>query len=499
MAITVVSNLNLLYDAETTTNWTTDDAVTTYTGFQREGTYCIGMQASNGTVYAYKTISSVNLTNCVIYSWLRSGNPTDTANGGFRIILGDGTNIRAYYVGGSDDMGFQVGMWSCFVLDTSNLPSNYEQIAGSAAPDLTAITQVGAQFNYASKAVGNADNVFIDACRYISKDSFALVVKGGNASDPGTWKQIADLDEQTSNAWGIVRELQSGVFGIQGPIQFGDTSAADCFFEDTDTIAIFEDRAVPSGFYRIKTVGNASYTNVFKLGQKSGNAGISGGVLRTSGTISPVKIDASDTSFNTFSFYGLTVLNSGTIQLPSFAEVLTCSFSDCDEIQAGSATIKYTSFINAKDKAILLPLSHNLSNCDFISNPRAIHIDTAGTITLDNVSFSGNSIDIYNTSGGTVVVQCTNGSNPSTSDSPNGGTVEIQNVVYLRVYVKDSDGVEIPNARVAIYKSSDMTQLMNELTDANGKAEETFQYPGSDVDVIIRVRKSSVGDTLLRL
>ena len=36
---------------------------------------------------------------------------------------------------------------------------------------------------------------------------------------------------------------------------------------------------------------------------------------------------------------------------------------------------------------------------------------------------------------------------------------------------------------------------MNELTDANGKAEETFQYPGSDVEVIIRVRKSSSGDT----
>ena len=167
MSVTITNNMTTLYDAESTSGWTTDDAVTTYTGFQRQGTYCIGMQASNGTTYAYKTITSTNLSNKVIYSWLRSGNPTTKANGGFRIILGDGTNRRAYYVGGSDDMGFQVGTWSCFVLDTSNLPTNYSQLAGSSAPNLSAITEVGAQFNYASKAVGNADNVFIDICRYL--------------------------------------------------------------------------------------------------------------------------------------------------------------------------------------------------------------------------------------------------------------------------------------------------------------------------------------------
>ncbi len=37
---------------------------------------------------------------------------------------------------------------------------------------------------------------------------------------------------------------------------------------------------------------------------------------------------------------------------------------------------------------------------------------------------------------------------------------------------------------------------MNEDTAAGtGLAEETFNYPGSDVDIQIRVRKSSPGDT----
>jgi hypothetical protein len=76
-----------------------------------------------------------------------------------------------------------------------------------------------------------------------------------------------------------------------------------------------------------------------------------------------------------------------------------------------------------------------------------------------------------------------------------GGSTTIVNSVYLRVYVKDEANAPISGASVAIYKSSDNTQLMNETTDVNGLAEETFNYPGSDVPIYIRVRKSSPGST----
>jgi hypothetical protein len=49
-------------------------------------------------------------------------------------------------------------------------------------------------------------------------------------------------------------------------------------------------------------------------------------------------------------------------------------------------------------------------------------------------------------------------------------------------------------AQCAIFQVSDDTQLMNEDSDGGtGNALEDFNYPGSDVDVYIRCRKSSTG------
>jgi hypothetical protein len=60
--------------------------------------------------------------------------------------------------------------------------------------------------------------------------------------------------------------------------------------------------------------------------------------------------------------------------------------------------------------------------------------------------------------------------------------------------VKDKNQIAIEDAQVAIYKSDKSAEYMNEQTDSNGKAEESFNYPGSDVNIIIRVRKSNPAD-----
>jgi hypothetical protein len=102
--------------------------------------------------------------------------------------------------------------------------------------------------------------------------------------------------------------------------------------------------------------------------------------------------------------------------------------------------------------------------------------------------------------GGIIVINSTNGSNPDEAKVEYTGTptgvISINNSVYLRVYVKDESDTAIQNAQTAIWKTSDETELMNEDTVAGtGLAEETFNYPGSNVDIKIRVRKSSPGDT----
>ncbi len=67
-------------------------------------------------------------------------------------------------------------------------------------------------------------------------------------------------------------------------------------------------------------------------------------------------------------------------------------------------------------------------------------------------------------------------------------------LVNISITVKDSLGVVIQNARVAVYNSSDNSELLNVLTDVNGSATGTTSYI-NNVNVYIRVRKTSSGTT----
>jgi len=66
--------------------------------------------------------------------------------------------------------------------------------------------------------------------------------------------------------------------------------------------------------------------------------------------------------------------------------------------------------------------------------------------------------------------------------------------VLIKIHVEDSDGNDIENAQTAVYKVSDDSQLMNEDTDVNGDASESFLHT-ADTSIYYRVRKSSTGST----
>ena len=495
MSVTVTNNMTLLFDAESTSNWTSDGGgFSTYTGFQREGTYCIGDQASKGTLHGYKTITSTNLTNVVIYMWLRSGNPDTKANGGFRIVLGDGTNRRAYYVGVSDDYGFQVGGWSCFLLDTSNLPTSYSQLAGSSAPNLSAITEVGGGFNYVTKAVGNGDNVFIDAARYISNTGYALTIGGGGVGTEGTFSDIEVLDKSISNAWGIIRKLATNVYGIQGAIEFGNSGTDSSYFLDKNITIIFEDRPIPTTYYKIKLTGNTTGTNSFVLGEKSGTEGINGCVIKSAGS-SKVSLDLSDTNFNTMNIYGSTLDNIGTLTLPasSSKELITGTINKSDEVLANVTKVQYVTFISSNGRAIRMSsVSNNISDCKFIDCTHGVNIPNTGTYTFDNLIFSGEDgstiYAIENSSTGSVIINATNGSNPQYADNTNGGTTTINNAVTLNITTKNEYGNPISNVGIRIEKRSDGTLISEGTTDANGLYSDSYNYVG-DVNIKVISRK----------
>lgn len=69
--------------------------------------------------------------------------------------------------------------------------------------------------------------------------------------------------------------------------------------------------------------------------------------------------------------------------------------------------------------------------------------------------------------------------------------MSVEDATTITVTVLDSAGVAVQNARVYVEKVSDNSSILNSLTNASGVVTSTYDFPGSDVAVRIRVRKSS--------
>jgi len=493
MAATIIADFTVLWDAESTSGWTLNKG-DVYSGFQRQGNYCLGDQVSQTSYDDIYTLDSpVNLSGKYIYFWVQLwGNPDTVANGGIRFYLSDGTNAISLHVGGSDKRGMHYGGWEafCFYCDSTYIQDNmtYTQVSGSGIPDLTSITEVGVGWKILSKTVGTSPNVLWDVCYY----GTGLKVVNGTSSDPATFKDIADADASTSNAWGVIVETEPGVYEIQGNIYVGDEGGTyDTYFKDTGKLIIYKNMWVDK--YNLEIRGNSATTTHFYLGEKSGSVGINGLTIRSPSSI-PFNIDAYTYSeqIDGFGIYGSTILDAGTIKLPddSSNEVLNTSFISCDLVYPYQCTVTDCSFITANNRALWIPTTNNISKCRFIGNTYATYITSAGSYTYDALTFSGNTYDIENASGGDVTINAVNGSNPTTYYNSAGGSTTIVNSVYVTVYVKDKDLNPIQNARVYVYNLDDGDVIINDYTDNNGMVQVTYNYTG-DKNLLIRVRQSS--------
>ncbi len=69
--------------------------------------------------------------------------------------------------------------------------------------------------------------------------------------------------------------------------------------------------------------------------------------------------------------------------------------------------------------------------------------------------------------------------------------MDVENSVNITVTVKNKNtAAVIADVSVAVYRTSDDKELVNEDTNASGIATESFNYPGSEVDIYWRVRES---------
>ena len=470
MAVTVTSDFQILYNANTGIG----DA-STFSGFQRYGTACNGGQVSNTTTNWTTTVTSFSLVGKRISTWMTApASVAPIADGGYRIVIGDGTNTRAYYVGGGDVASFTQNGWNCFVLDGDSLPAGFTQVSGSAQPNLNAITEVGIGFNVTTKAVGNSPNVFWD----IMQVGTGITVAGGTSSDVGTFDEIVAWDEQLSTATGTIRKLGDGVYSAQFGITFGSTSSAS-HFEDTNSLLYFEGVGTQN-IYKIATQGSASHTNIVRLGSRLGSGetsiGVNGVTIQSS---QPWLLDTSDTNCIT-ELFGCTFRGAGNgVNLSG--ELRSCTIDGSAKAVVGSTLIRFSTFSASSDTtgALLWNGSINITNSSFNGNVAGIDYPVAGTFTHTNLTFAGNTFDINFSGTGDLLINATGTSNTSSFTITGSGTVTIDNPVSLTF-----TGLQ-PDTEVRIYNSSTMVELAG-IENTSGSFSFQYNYvPDTEIIYVI--------------
>jgi len=496
MAGTVITDLAFFNGAtggstsncDAITDWVTAPTLDNITYVEGTGS-CSAKVSKTTFTSVFSFSAAVDLTNKVLYIWAMCSGKLDTlANGGLRIRVEDASaNWGEWYVAGADTWA---GGWQPFLAHTSTAFS----AQSATPPTISAITKAGIVF----KTVGSATaiNCWWDALRY----GTYLGVKGGTEASPATLQDM--INAEGTYKYGVIFQYE-GLSIVQGKLVFGSTTGGDAtYFKDTsEKVLIFADKPVPSAWYDIKLQGNGTATTKIYFGTKVGGSGATGITARATSSSKPFTITASDTNITEYGFYGCTFYQASTITLQAYStvkEFLDCIVSKSAEMLPDTGIVKNSTFTGSSGRALrIASTSHNVTDSKFIGCQTATHVNLSASITFNNLKFYGNTYDIEHSVAGALTINCENGSNPDQAkvNETGGGSTSIVNTVSLKVYVKDEANAPIVGASAAIYKTSDNTQLMNELTDVNGLASESFNYPGSDVPIYIRVRKSSAGST----
>jgi hypothetical protein len=522
MAVTVIDDRIIRNEADATTNWTaagTSTGVATGTASptpREAGAHVVTTATSTSPAnqWLWHTGASLGTGPHLIYIWMLTTATIGTrANGGLMILIGDGTNRVGYHVGGDNFAPFRVdnnGLvgYMCFCIDTEQLstwPFGTTVQAGTRAgleANLNNITQIGTGCQVLAKAIGGAVNYWNDIIRHgiaTNINSSGLTILGGTSGSPGKFTEIEAEDRSIANqkAHGVIRELGTGVFGVQGTLRFGDQGTGSSWFEETNTTLIFENRGFKSDRYKIVITDNGVGTTTFKLGVKVGTGtealGTDGvtlfsstgtGALFDSGTDTDVTdVFIYGSTFNGFSngiilrdpqeFIGNIVSNSGTIE-PNGAFMFNCDI--INSIATSALLWNFNGNTNGK-----------LDGCSFLSrgSGHAIELgsNTPTNISFTNISFSNYGANettdaaVYNNSGKEINITIAGGSTPTVRNGVGSTTniiaglttitlTNLQPNTEIRVYKDDSgqngdeiDGIE--NSSTSFSFSADANETIN--------------------------------------
>lgn len=384
------------------------------------------------------------------------------------------------YVRGSIELGDDTGTNACNLTDVDKVivfedPQYYNgtSVADATSSAIWNLNIVGngtgsttVQFG---KKVGTGDT---------ARGRNGLVIIGN-----GT-KSSMDFDDGNAND---VKVYGSTIRQIGGTLAWGTNTAHEFIGNTIDACAQFD--PVGGIVQRNNTYSGFSGTTAAMLWNSSIDIKNSNFLANTDGTNNPAGIQHTT----------VTILESGTITTPdgtgttlidSTATFVTNGVAANDSvtnITDGSHALVVS--VDSETQLTTTALTGGTGN-DYGSSDS---YSVGDQVTYDNLQFSGNDYDIYNSDTDTLTISKTNGANPSTYNT-SGAFVNFVGSVTVSFEAVDSTDSPIQGVRVYAYRNSDNAEIINTTTNASGIASTS--YSGSTpADITYRFRKSSSGAT----
>jgi hypothetical protein len=206
-------------------------------------------------------------------------------------------------------------------------------------------------------------------------------------------------------------------------------------------------------------------------------------VLKSADAGSKLELDIDDPDIDDLLLYGCTFISLGQIDLPVDAvdrECISCAFSGCGEIIAETCDFEYCNVVSSVNVGVQLDDKDNVNllKTNFIACAVALEVTQSGEITLVDCQFTGNVVDIWNSSGGPLQVNASGTSDPVTSS---GEVTIISTKTHTLIGL-------VPDSKASYIRRSDMVLLFEEdPVGGGGEVAYSYNYAG-DVDVDIHIQ-----------
>ncbi|MHA2401344.1 MAG: hypothetical protein ACXADH_00010 [Candidatus Kariarchaeaceae archaeon] len=451
---TITNLMNVVDDATATTNWVPANggsaALNTDT-FPPGASSSISDKVSNevdGLLYNSGADAFTFVAGDHISIWYNAlfGSLATRANGGVRVRIAGATesDYVDVYVGGSDT---GKSGWNFVVVSLDAALENPDATGGTPPTTAGAVEHVGIVVNIQANVGGNNDNMAVGAIHRISAGSAAFRIEGDGGSAIVTWDDIATGIE-ADDGRGIVLKDSSGAFVLNGPLEFGSTTASsvDTNIQDTGVVLAWDNQEyVEPDFFGLTLNGNTTDTIQVNAGTKVGTGetavGVNGWTIITGGP--RWYIEAEDANQTAFNLYGCSFTGSSTWAIDdSTVEIISCVFSDCDTITmtggASGPTILSNFFSQAPGPRAQVVFTSGVTPSDgqfdfnsFVNMDWfAIEVPSATTaFDLRGLSFAGNGTNrdilLSHTTGDIQLNVLEDGDSPQVT---NGATITVTTV-----------------------------------------------------------------------